>query len=273
MLIGFDFMKYVKRRGLLIPDRELIVPDKRRCDITMFPFDHGVVASGTASGFLPTDLADLFAWYRGDLGVTIATGVSEWADQSGNGHDLVQATGANQPTYGATLINSQPGMTLDGTNDSLSCTGLSQAQPLHSFIVYRPITWVDNDIILGFDSTSDLEAAMQTSGGASPETSIRQGESFVCTVSPTLETAYLLQSFLSGASSFLALNDGAADQVPAPQANTATLDHIALGTKNPVSTTQCGNFEICELIICTAQITGADLTSLMAYINARYALW
>ncbi len=38
-------------------------------------------------------------WVRADLGITIGTGVSAWADQSGNGKDYTQATGANQPVY------------------------------------------------------------------------------------------------------------------------------------------------------------------------------
>ena len=42
-------MRYVKQCGLLVPDRELLVPDKRRCDITMFPFDHGVLSSGSST--------------------------------------------------------------------------------------------------------------------------------------------------------------------------------------------------------------------------------
>lgn len=41
----------------------------------------------------------LEAWYKADTGVTVATGVSQWDDQSGAGHHLLQATAANQPIY------------------------------------------------------------------------------------------------------------------------------------------------------------------------------
>ena len=49
----------------------------------------------------PSAGVPLLAWYRADLGVTTATGVSGWADQSGNGdanRDLAQATAGLQPT-------------------------------------------------------------------------------------------------------------------------------------------------------------------------------
>lgn len=53
--------------------------------------------------FSPAALgASLIAWYRSDKGITIGTGVSSWADLSGNGHNATQGTPANQPTYNTT---------------------------------------------------------------------------------------------------------------------------------------------------------------------------
>lgn len=40
-------------------------------------------------------------WLRRGMGITIATGVSQWNDQSGNNRHFAQATGADQPTYNA----------------------------------------------------------------------------------------------------------------------------------------------------------------------------
>lgn len=56
----------------------------------------------------PLDLVPDY-WIRADLGVTDAGSgaVSAWADQSGNGHTLAQATGANRPTQVASVINGQ----------------------------------------------------------------------------------------------------------------------------------------------------------------------
>jgi hypothetical protein len=49
----------------------------------------------------PRSYAGLAAWFRADLGVSIATGISQWLDQSGAGdasRHLAQASGPAQPT-------------------------------------------------------------------------------------------------------------------------------------------------------------------------------
>ena len=53
------------------------------------------------SGFNPKSISGLYAWYDAADATTItqATGVSSWADKSGNGRTCSQATGANQPAY------------------------------------------------------------------------------------------------------------------------------------------------------------------------------
>lgn len=58
--------------------------------------------------FSPSDFAGLVAWYQLGTGITnTGAGVSKWADQSGNGNDLLQATDTNRPlpgTQGADIV-------------------------------------------------------------------------------------------------------------------------------------------------------------------------
>jgi hypothetical protein len=74
-------------------------------------------------------LTNLYTWYRADKGVTTATGVNLWADQSVTLKDLTQATAGAQPVYNntANLINFNPTLTFDGTNDVLSNTTISHS--------------------------------------------------------------------------------------------------------------------------------------------------
>ena len=57
--------------------------------------------------------------------ITISTGVSEWRDKSGNGRHFTQGTGDQQPSYSSNGFFGRPGITFDGSNDSLLLTGIS----------------------------------------------------------------------------------------------------------------------------------------------------
>lgn len=58
-------------------------------------------------------------YLNGDLGITIGTGVSAWADQTVNGRNAVQATAGNQPTYNASGLGGRGTVTFDGVDDVL----------------------------------------------------------------------------------------------------------------------------------------------------------
>ena len=83
------------------------------------------------SGFSPKSISGLYAWYDAADASTITqgTGVSAWADKSGNGRTCSQATGANQPAYvlggqnGKNVIDfasASKNMTTNGTAWSLT---------------------------------------------------------------------------------------------------------------------------------------------------------
>ncbi|HKK63798.1 MAG TPA: hypothetical protein VJ951_14635, partial [Bacteroidales bacterium] len=62
------------------------------------------------------NLTDLVYWLRGDLGVTGATPITEWADQSGNGNDATpDSNGPDQIT--SSDMNNQQVMAFDGSDD------------------------------------------------------------------------------------------------------------------------------------------------------------
>lgn len=67
----------------------------------------------------------LFAWFDADhaASFTFSSGsvVSQWADRSGNGHHVSQATGSSQPSRNAT-INGVSAVAFDGTDDALVAT-------------------------------------------------------------------------------------------------------------------------------------------------------
>lgn len=56
----------------------------------------------------PAQLGTLSLWLDADdaTTITVSTGVSQWNDKSGNGRNVSQSTGANQPSY---VVNAQNG--------------------------------------------------------------------------------------------------------------------------------------------------------------------
>lgn len=71
--------------------------------------------------------------------VSVATGVSEWRDKSGNGRHFTQTATASQPAYNLNGINGLRSISYDPTNDALQRTPEAWAfqYPITSFIVFR----------------------------------------------------------------------------------------------------------------------------------------
>lgn len=71
--------------------------------------------------------------------VTIATGVSEWRDKSGNGRHFTQSVAASQPAYNRNGINGLGSIRFDGTAKALQRTPEAWAfqYPVTAFIVFR----------------------------------------------------------------------------------------------------------------------------------------
>ena len=71
------------------------------------------VAGGAA--WTPTDEGKLEAWYENKVGITRnGSTVSEWADQSTNSRDMVQADATEQPAYNTVTGD----LTFDSSNDT-----------------------------------------------------------------------------------------------------------------------------------------------------------
>jgi hypothetical protein len=221
---------------------------------------------GSSASF-PT-LASLVARYRADLGVTKdgSNNVATWADQSGNGHDLTEGT--NKPTWVANQINGLPILRFNGTNQKLSNTNASfdLAQPIHYFFVWNPGSFgTASKYLLSSNSTAthfvDGDGATSQKlqmygGGVGPKITVPAG------------TPILLEMLFNNASSFAKIN-GAGTQTGTTSTNGLT-DGIFIGSAWDSSSFM--PMDIAEIVICSAEITGSELTALKAYFTAAYGL-
>lgn len=85
----------------------------------------GAGSTGAGVPFTPSDYSNLSLWLKADTGYALTGAlVDTLTDQSSNAIVFAQAGGAGlQPTWGATSgKNSLPGITFDGTTDSMAAT-------------------------------------------------------------------------------------------------------------------------------------------------------
>lgn len=94
----------------------------------------------------PKSISGLQLWLRADLGITIGTGVSAWADQSGTGDankNVTQAVAGLQPAYSTANagLNNQPALSFTGSQLLQSGVWASALpQPLTIMVVGRLTT-------------------------------------------------------------------------------------------------------------------------------------
>lgn len=212
---------------------------------------------------------DLEMYFRADQGITESGGlVSQWDDLSGNSRNLTEST--NKPTYSASGgPNSTPTLVFDGTNDQLTATGFTSfgSSQKHVYMIIKQVTWNSGDFIYRFDPTN--ESVRQD--GTTPDLKQDDGATAGNTVSPTLGTYYLLQSFHNGTStSFQQLNNGSAVTGTDPGNIGGSTDfYLAADDAGGRQT----NIEVCELAIYSTQVTGSNATEVLSYFQTRYGLW
>lgn len=224
---------------------------------------------GARPEFVPTDVANCALWLCADLRVTDAGGgaVSTWADLSGNGRDLTEAT--NRPTISAGAINGKNAISFDGTNDKLASADFSLSAPFTVFLVSQNpgttnpgcLWYTDNDTAsttpLRLVRTSSTQVRLDGNGNTGAVESIN-----------TTEWS-LLTTFYNNTSSTLQKNTG----TPATSAGaigTVAMDGFVLGARFNVRFHQ---LLIAEVIIYSGAITGTDLTKIQNYISQRYAIF
>jgi hypothetical protein len=92
------------------------------------PMSPRLLRPRASGGFDPRSLTGLALWLDAadSTTVTLNSGVEEWRDKSGNARHFSQSTANNRPAYTGS-INGRLALSFDGTNDSLSRSGVANA--------------------------------------------------------------------------------------------------------------------------------------------------
>jgi hypothetical protein len=191
--------------------------------------------------------------------------VGEWQDQSGNGRHVVQATALNKPTLQPAAVNGKPGVRFDGSNDYLRAL-FTLNRPFHVFLVVKQITWVSaRNIIAG--GTGDTYSLLQNTG--TPTLAVWGGTSTAGQNSNLAVGAWgIVESLADAVTRRLRVNDTAATTPSLP--TVADRGGITLGAH--ANNGSASNIEVAELLVYSAELTGADLTAVRSYLGTRYGI-
>lgn len=148
-------------------------------------------------------IANTAGWYAfGDGSATYVTKdgsdfVSVWKDLSGANHHLNQGTGTNQPKW------ESDGILFDGIDNFMN-TAFAQSQPVYIYMVWKQITWTDNDRI--FDGNT-VNTAMLHQRTTAPKL-IAFSDLASTAFDVTLNQFIILRVLYNGANSKAIVNNG-----------------------------------------------------------------
>lgn len=225
------------------------------------------MAAAASVEFDPDSIANLVARYRADLGVSKdgADLVAQWDDQKGS-RDLAEAT--NKPKWFDSQINGHPIIRFDGVNDVLDETGGTVSFPIHFFFVVKQLSHASADTLFaGAEDAGNSLRYQQTA--STPETRYEMGGGAGTTISPTLNTAFLIHFYANSTTEhWHSLNDGA--EVVGNGGTRTLLSGLRLGAE--AGPGNFANIEFAEFLYYSAEVAGADLTNLRNYFSTRYSL-
>lgn len=193
--------------------------------------------------------------------------VSVWADKSGNGYNVVQATGGNQPITGATSQNNKN--VIDFNGNSFVCTSASIATTSSNttFVVYQstnsfPIGGTDVDILFRHENLGGSDYTLTASNG------------FIDTTEPELrrENGGTVSLFVNGQAGGGSANQtntfyiGRADASSAP----------AYSGQYCIGATLSGSFghvgSIAEILIYNRSLTPSEVSTIELYLGAKWGI-
>lgn len=226
---------------------------------------------GGASQFTPLSLPSLAGWWRVSAdSVTIATGVSQWNDLSGNARHLTQATGGTQPAYTALGIGGLPSLTFVATKylDCVAATwGVATPQPNTVYIVGHTTQDTQRDFLDNVTGAGDRQI-FGTTTSPSPQPFVYAGASLLA---PTqaLTSATVMGYIANGNSTAIYLADSQTAKVTGA-GGALGMGSLRVGASQGATTPLVG--QVSEIIVYAASHDATTRRRVFQYLGSRYGL-
>jgi hypothetical protein len=218
--------------------------------------------------FDPTTIAGLSLWVKGDTGITLnGSKVSAWADQSGNGKNLIQNTAGNQPTYLASAKNGKPGVRFTIAATSFMSTSNFASAIAHPmiFIVYTQTQVVAGNQEYVFDAGGGDRVQMNKN--QNNRTAMYAGAQIQINETYPLSWRIRVCSF-NGSSGAMYTNGV---QNIAGNVGNQTMPNFVLGRWAGGSA--YSEFDVAEILIYNSILSDSDRNNVEGYLNRRYAIF
>jgi len=217
---------------------------------------------------IPTD--GLWGWYLSDTGVTGTTSVSAWADQSGGGNDLLQATANRQPALYEDILNGYPVV-------GLKAVVGTQAR----MTTISNFPFVDGATIF-------MVASQNTNGGNADVngTYLEYAQDSIVFRDFTSESVYLtinsdsgayLTPVTNGTYYTIALKTDGVDIYPylngvlgSPSGTSLTATQQPLYIFQNHLNANTGNKRFAEILVYTRVLTDEEMTTVFSYLKTKY---
>jgi len=220
------------------------------------------VTSGT-----PAVLEDgsTVAWYIADNLTTItkdgADLVSRWNDYLGSGHDLIQATGTNQPLW------SSDGILFDGVDNFMKTAAFTYVQPEMIYMVFKQVTWTLYDRIFDGNIVSTGQLAQRET---TPNLLYFAGGGGGDCEDPgnlAVNTWGIIRMLFNGASTKFIINETTPITCFPGLSN---MGGFTLGARG--DDVSWSNIEVKEIILRNVDDTDANETDIYNYLKNKYGL-
>ncbi len=216
---------------------------------------------------IPSDISNLTGWLKADAitGQVDGNAISTWADSSGSGNDASQATGANQPIYKTSILNSKPVLRFDGTDDRMTMT-LSPSNPFTIMVVYcarladssgrRAVAGSNNWLLGPYSNEHRLFQGAFASGAQAAVVAA----TFV--INETVSTAGTATHFVNGTSRGTISSPGAPGTI-----RIGASEHNAPGTF-----TEHLDGDVAEVIVYSKALNSTEQSQIHSYLQDKYAI-